>query len=515
MSQDRLSQIFEALTVNQLSRLDPRFAPMLDGPQKTRDIDAECGYPKKLAIEDYMQMYERNDVAARVVDVEPNACWKEHPEIYETEEQRKTEFEKAVDELVSTTRLYSYLSRIDRISGIGEYGVFFIGFDDGEEFDTPAPGFDEHNPLDTPGTTKVLYYRVFSQDQATIESYESDKKNRRYGLPLYYNLYFEEVSPDTDGAPSRVEVIKVHWSRVIHIADNLLTSEVFGQPRQRNVFNRLMDLRKINGGAGEMFWKGGFPGYSFEVDPQNGELGEDDRQAIKDEILKWENGLTRYFAGVGVKMVSLMPQLTDPTPYVDNCLKLIAATKEIPIQFLVGRQSGSEAGRDQDNMAWTERVALRRNMYVTPCIIRPVIDRLQQAGALPPTEEKDGKPVEYVVKWSPLAQMTEKEKAEVGLKRTEALARYATAGAEALVPLPEFLTTFLKLTYQEAEAISKAPPTELSVVLQQLSMAMEAGATGAAGGNVPTSVPKMAKTKDPTKTPKNVVQPAKQKNNPQ
>jgi hypothetical protein len=94
------------------------------------------------------------------------------------------------------------------------------------------------------------------------------------------------------------------------------------------------------------------------------------------------------------------------------------------------------------------------------------------------------------------------------LKRTEALARYATAGAEALIPLPEFLTKFLKLSFEEAEAITKAKRTELSVVLQELAKGM----TGQQN-NVPSSIPAVPKpgdTKDPSKTPANVVQPPKQ-----
>lgn len=485
---------------------------LLDGKNKTRDIEGECGYPEVLTMDEYKQMYERNDIAARVVDVEPKECWKEYPEVYETEEERETTFEKAVDRLINETRLYSYLERVDRVSGIGEYGVLFIGLDDGKEFEEPAPGFTDDGTSETPGEAEVLYYRVFDQANAKIESYERDRKNRRYGLPKYYTLYFQEFSED--GGPNEtgeLVAVKVHWSRCIHIADNKLTSEVFGQPRQKNVFNRLMDLRKINGGAGEMFWKGGFPGYAFEVDPQNGELTDDDREKIREEIGKWEEGLTRYFAGVGVKLTSLAPQLSSPEAHVDNCLKLICTAKGIPLQFFTGSQQGSEAGRIQDKLTWTEKIALRRNMYVTPDIIRPVIDRFQQYGALPSTELVDGVAAGYTVKWVPLAQLTEQEKAEVGLKRTEALARYATAGGEALVPLPEFLVKFLKLTFQEAEAIMKAQPTRQSVVLQQLDAAMQAGSTGSANGNVPTSIPKMAKAKDPTKTPKNVVQPAKRK----
>jgi len=509
-------RIDEAFVVNYLSRVDPRFAPMLDGSQKTRDIDAECGYPTRIDMKDYLQMYERNDIASRVVDIEPDACWKDHPEIVETDEQRTTEFEQAVKDLVEETRLYTYLHKLDKLSGIGEYGVMLIGLSDGGAFDEPAPGFDASKPLEAPGKSEVLYYRLFDQSQVEILDYEKDDKNPRYGLPTMYQLTVQEISSEGQNSGSNIDKpVKAHWSRCIHAAPDTLTSEVFSTPRMKNVFNRLMDLRKINGGAGEMFWKGGFPGYSFEVDPQNGELGDEDREKIREEINKWENGLTRYFAGVGVKMIALTPQLADPTKFVDNTLRLIAAARDVPLQYFMGSHDGQSTQNEQDKKVWDDSIALRRDLYVTPCLIKHTIDRLQQYGALPPTEKikwKRGKNKysKYQVRWAPLAQMTEAEKAEVALKRTEALARYATAGAEALVPLKEFLTTFLKLTTEEAEVILKAARSELSVVLKQLKLAMEAGATGSAGGNVPTSVPKMAKTKDPTKTPKNVVQPKKE-----
>lgn len=484
---------------------------LVDGRYKTRDIDKECGYPEQIGIREYIYMYRRNDVAARVVDVEPNECWKEYPEIYETEEERETTFEQAVDDLLNRTNLFMYLARLDRISGIGRYGVMFIGLDDGNEFSEPAPGFTEHEVSDSPGDAEVLYYRIFDESAVTIAQYESDTNNPRYGFPLYYNIQFSHLSDSgvpTNATPeTRTE--KVHWSRVIHVADNVTTSEIFGAPRMENVYNRLMDLRKINGGAGEMFYKGGFPGYTFEVDPREGELTEEEREAIKDEIQKYEEGLSRYFAGVGVKMSSLLPQIAPPGPFIDNALKIIATTKGIPMRLLTGSEAGHLAST-QDSATWTERVALRRNMYVTPMIIRQTIDRMQQYGALPQTELVDGVSKGYTVKWTPLADLTEVEKSEVGLKRTEALARYATSGGEALVPLNEFLTKFLKLTFQEAEAIVKAPRTELSPVLQELAAGLS-GMAGSANGNIPSSIPDTRKTKDPSKTPPNMVQKPKAK----
>lgn len=479
-------------------------AQLLDGKYGTRDIDSECGYPEALGPSEYVQMYERNDIAARVVDIEPAECWKQYPEIYETEEERETPFEKAVDKVIRKTNLYSYLARVDRISGIGRYGILFLGFDDGQEFDKPVPGFTVDGEADSVGNANILYYRIFEESQVIINEYENDTANPRFGLPKYYSLTFAEYVGDLqDGStvPS-AKVLKVHWSRCIHIADNLVTSELFGTPRMKNVFNRLFDLRKINGGSAEMFWKGGFPGYSFEVDPKAGEFSTEEREALKAETKAYSEGLQRYLTTVGVSVKSLSPQISNPTPFVDNILRTIAITKGIPQQVFVGSVQG-KTDAVQDLTTWAEKVALRRNMYCSPHIIRPTIDRLIQAGALPKPTEDEG---EYTIKWIPLATLTETEKAQVGKDLTEALARYSTAGGEALVPLPEFLSKFLKFSFQEVEAIMKAPHTELSVVIQELNAGLAGGNTGAANGNMPTSIPNMAKAKDPGKTPQNVVQ---------
>lgn len=466
---------------------------LYDGAYKSRDIDAECGYPEGLTMGDFLAMYRRNDIAARVNDIEPNSCWEQYPSVEETEQERETEFEKAIDTLVAETNLYSYLARADRISGIGRYGVLFVGFDDGEDFDTPAPGFNEMAPETTPGQAKVLYYRVFDESGVSIAEYDTDKKSKRRGLPKYYTLTFEDGDTSTSS-------LKVHWSRVVHIADNLTSSLVFGTPRMENVFNRLYDLRKISGGAAEMFWKGGFPGLSFEVDPKHGEFSEDDKAALKAETKAYSEGLMRYITTVGVSVKSIAPQIANPDAHINSCLKIIAITKGIPMQQFLGTTAGNQDGA-ADVKTWGERVALRRNMYITPHIIRPLIDKLIQAGAVP--KPADG----YTVKWKPLATLTEVERAQVGKDLTEALARYSTAGAEALVPLPEFLGKFLGFSYQQVEAIVKAPATKLSVVLQELAMGM----TGSGNGNMPSSIPAMGKKKDPSKTPVNMVQRAKPK----
>jgi hypothetical protein len=115
--------------------------PVMDGPNEDRNIDEQCGYPDIITLAAYLYLYRRNEIGNRVVNIEPDECWKDFPLVYETEEERETAFEKAIDRLEKKTNLYSYLHRLDRISGIGSFGALFLGFDDGEEFDQPEPAY--------------------------------------------------------------------------------------------------------------------------------------------------------------------------------------------------------------------------------------------------------------------------------------------------------------------------------------------------------------------------------------
>lgn len=475
--------------------------PIMDGENLERDLDAMCGYPETITNANYVTMYRRNEIANRVVNIEPDECWKDFPNIWETEEERETEFEKAVDRLNAKTNLFSYLHRADRISGIGRFGILFLGFNDGQDFDTPAPGFDETGPAPERGEAEILYYRVFGEGSVSIMEFEDDRLNPRYGMPRYYTLTFQEHPSSTE---TTAQNQRVHWSRVVHLADNRIESEIFGAPRMEAVYNRLLDLRKVAGGSAEMFWKGGFPGLSFEVDPKHGDFTEEERKGLREEVRDYATGLQRYLTTVGVSVKSLLPQVSDPTNHTRNILMLIAMNKAIPMQTFMGSQQG-QLDSPQDTITWRERIALRKERYITPYIIRPVIDRLIQAGVLPEPVPQTDQPLPYMVRWEPMAPLGIVEQAKVAKDFAEGLARYATSGAEALVPLGEFLAKIMGFSTQTVQAILAAPKTEFSPVLRELASVL----SGSANGNIPSSIPKMPKpgqTKDPSKTPPNVQQ---------
>src|SRR5574343_1675061 len=65
-------------------------AAMLGGSSlitdRGRDINKECGYPINPTVHTYKELYQRGDIAAKVVDLWPDESWRQKPCVYETED---------------------------------------------------------------------------------------------------------------------------------------------------------------------------------------------------------------------------------------------------------------------------------------------------------------------------------------------------------------------------------------------------------------------------------------------
>ena len=271
---------------------------------------------------------------------------------------------------------WHYLHRVDGLSGIGSFGILLLGFDDGGELSDPVPGIMADGSRD-PDSTKehrLLYLRAFDQTLVQVQSYETDRNNPRYGQPRsYYVKFMDPLLLSTSVQPSIQDYTTqiVHWTRVIHIADNRMSSEVFGVPRQQCVLNRLFDLRKILGGSGEMFWRGSMPGWAFETPPELGTDVELDDQSIKDQMEAMQSGLQRYIALTGMKARSLAPQVSSPTQHVDEQIRAICTSIGVPMRILQGTESDHLASQ-QDAVTWNRRLRRRQQIYLTPYVIGPL-----------------------------------------------------------------------------------------------------------------------------------------------
>lgn len=455
---------YESMVTNATNQRSALLNKLLD---PRRNLNKECGYPEtgEITAEMYKNLYFRESIATRVVQVEAKETWQLTPSVYEDEDlETDTEFEKAWDSLSQHLRggeswfkdeesspIWEHLRRVDILSGIGSFGVLLLGLDDGQQLQfpvagTPADGFvkdvtgqdadtkgdrDEANPPTTaygspvagqsyaagslgaslgtdaqyfnsynPGQSPerkdgeplhLIFLRAFDESLVQIVQYEASITNPRFGQPVMYLVTLNDPLEQHSGVGLPLATVRVHWSRIIHVADNLGSSEIFGVPRMRPVFNRLLDVAKLYGGCAEMYWRGAFPGLSIESHPQ---LGGDvivDETAMRDMMDNYFNKVDRAIALKGFTAKSLAPQVVDPTPQINAELNAICIQLAIPLRIFMGSEQGKLAA-DQDSTTWnTKRVPERRKGYVTQRIIIPFVDRLIMIGVLPKPNAKGKK----------------------------------------------------------------------------------------------------------------------------
>jgi hypothetical protein len=181
-----------------------------------------------------------------------------------------------------------------------------------------------------------------------------------------------------------------------------------------------------------MFWQGGFPGMSFEMDPELVESGvEIDKDAVRREFEDYVNGLKRWLAVEGLSVKTHSPQVADPTPHVEANLKAVAIAKGIPFRILWGSEQAQLASA-QDARNWAKRLKKRQTYYVTPLIVRPFVHRLVEFGAL-------SQPKEVKVDWPDLASLSDLEKAQVAKEQTTAMATYLQGRVDQMISPRAFL----------------------------------------------------------------------------
>lgn len=432
-----------------------------------RDYYEVLGYDRDPDAEEYLTKYLRNDIARRIVDAPVEAAWREPPNIVDdadagSDEEAETDFEEAVEYLFEGHRLLHYLKRADKVTGIGEYGLLFLGLapegSDGgrsgpDALDDDATAGSYTSVLDTRNDDRpdaLAYLSTFSQARVTSIHEVSDPTNPRYGMPELYEIKF--TNP---GGVGRSE--DVHHSRVIHIAEGLLENEVFGRPRLEPVLNRLEDLEKVLGGSAEMFWRGADRKLQLDY---RGEGAPNDSDELEQRAREMNHGIENVLPTTNVDINEIGGQEVDPTGIVEQELKHIAGTVGIPLRMLTGSERG-ELASTQDRATFYERIRERQEQFCEPMILRPLLDRLIRLGILP--EPRGGS---YTVEWPDLFSLNELEQAELQAQQAQAIKRAAPMGDPAqLATVPEIRENVFGWSPERGSEVSDtsgraAPPEE-------------------------------------------------------
>jgi uncharacterized protein len=374
-----------------------------------RDYYRVLGYKHEISTQDYHDRYERGDIAARIVDLPAQDTWRRPPLINENG-RVDTPFVEAWVGLTRRLRVWPVLARLDRLCGIGRYGILVFGAAKGR-LNTPLQM--QSGPQD------LRYVRPFAELHAEIIEVDENSNSPRYCMPTLYKLTLTD-------ADNRDTYAEVHHTRVLHVADNKLDGEIYGVPRLKKIWNRLDDMVKLVGGAAEATWLNMRRGTVFQTREGYRLSGSEEDVAERQEMIRqYVHDMARILVLEGLEAGDLGSTAVDPTGAYQVSLAMISAATGIPQRILVGSAQGELAAAQQDTKIWYDQVAARQVSWAEPEIVRPCIDKLIEFGMLPPPENgySVGKEDDSgEVRWPSLWQISEVERAAISMNRGQAIA---------------------------------------------------------------------------------------------
>lgn len=376
-----------------------------------RDTYKTFGYPRTIPFARFRAEYRRDGLARRIVRLPSSATWRGGIEILEsTDPGNETAFEKECRLLIERTKMIRYFRRLDELAGLGRYAVMVLGL----------PGQPEE-PVESASLDDLKYLSVYSEESAEVVDIEWGD-NERYGKPLMYQISIADPALKRIGGTKSAAAPRVHWTRVIHVARNLLEDDVFGRSDLECVFNRLIDAEKEIGASAESLWHNADRGIAWNLD-KDAKVTPELLKDMDAQLDEYEHDQRKNLKLKGIRPFVLGGQAVDPRGAFEATVAVICAGTGIPQRIFLGSERG-ELSSQQDRLNWGEVIDDRRENFAEPDVVRAVFDRLISFGAL--KQPADG----YQVDFASAVQLSDDEQAGIALKRSQAVLNIANARAK-------------------------------------------------------------------------------------
>ena len=410
-----------------------------------RDLYKVFGWEQEPVFETYKALYDRNGIAQRIVNIVADETWRKDPLIVDGEiksdqpEEQLTPFLSEYNKLAARLGVYHHMRNADINCGIGRWSLIFMGMAGDQDLQKPI---SKPKGNGAPLPQRLLYMTTFDEGQAPkFKDIDREMSSSRFGLPVTYQVF-------PNGSQDLVSEKLVHFSRVIHIAENTRRSRVIGMPRLQAVLNILYDLEKISGSAAEAFWMGVYQGFVFGVkdDYEIPTSGDADFSDLEEQIENFTHKLSRYIFAEGLdKVQPVKADIVTPEAHFKMKISEASGATGIPQRILIGSERG-ELASNQDDKNFADATDVRRTKFAEVQFMRPYVDFLLNNNLI--SQPVSGK---YQIEWPSLFELNEVEKADVAYKVAQSiyvLTRNNPTAAAAF-PVSEFLKRYLGITIAE------------------------------------------------------------------
>lgn len=356
-----------------------------DGADALHNVFADFGYPTELTFFNYWNMFRRFGPAAAVINIPPNLCWITPPAI-EGSDQFNREFEK----LAINTKLWNRLQGLDKRQRVGRYAGLFIQVSDNKKADQEVEALN--------GVGNIVNLKPIYEGQLRVATTDTNQDSPTFGDPVMYDYTAGGVGNKDDRAAVSFQI---HPSRLILTAEGADDGTIYGISALENIFNDLMDLRKIGGAGGEGYYQNTRSAPVITAkDGYKAPAKQADRDALENQIDDFLGKWQKKFVSSGLEFTYPNISLDNPKEFAENSWNNISSGCQLSSNRLRGVQTGVLAG-DKDSKSDLMTMQSRRENYLTG-MITDLVDWMIEHRVLPASE--------YEVVWDDLLSASDDEK---------------------------------------------------------------------------------------------------------
>ncbi len=359
-----------------------------DNADTLHNVYSDFGYPVALSFSNFWNMYRRFGVAGAVVDIPPNLSWLMPPSV-----EGKESFLNDFNLLCKKTNLWNRLKGLDKRQRVGSYAGLFIEVADNKR---PSEEVETLNGIGQIHNLKPIY-----EGQLRVSDTQQDVTKPFYGEPTMY-----EFVSSGDGSKSTEDnaSFKIHPSRLIIAAEGADDGSIYGVSSLENIYNDLLDLRKISGAGGEGFYQNTRSAPIIKaVDGFQAPKSQKEKDALEQQIDDFLGKWQKKFVSKGLEFVYPNISLDNPKEFAQNSWNNISAGSGIASAILMGQQMGVRAS-DKDFELLMIMIQSRRENFLNE-IVAQVIDWFIKHGVL--------ENVEYVIEWDDMSAASDDAKIKI------------------------------------------------------------------------------------------------------